>query len=144
MEGRGVRYYLDTNILIFVLLKKMHNELSSEVRQIIKDYSNRFYVSSVAVREFIHAYKVGGIQDARLESVKDFFETMERLGIEIVPMNKHHLLQYAALETVTGHKDPNDHIIIAQAISDKIPIISSDRMFKQYTMQGLEFVYNRR
>ncbi|MCL2728032.1 MAG: hypothetical protein FWD56_06590 [Bacteroidales bacterium] len=59
-------------------------------------------------------------------------------------MNKHHLLQYAALETVAGHRDPNDHIIIAQAISDKIPIISSDRMFKQYIKQGLEFVYNRR
>ena len=41
-------------------------------------------------------------------------------------------------------KDPNDHIIIAQSMSDKIPIISSDRMFKEYIGQGLEFVYNRR
>jgi PIN domain nuclease of toxin-antitoxin system len=139
-----VRYYLDTNILIFVLLKKRHNELSVDVRHILKDYSSRFYVSSIAVRELIHAYKTGDIKDKDLKSVKDLFVAMEDSGIEIAPMNKYHLLQYAALETVAGHKDPNDHIIIAQAISDKIPIISSDRMFKEYVKQGLRFVFNRR
>ena len=72
------------------------------------------------------------------------FDTIDRLGIDIVPVNRLHLLQYAALEAVAGHKDPNDHIIIAQAISDKIPMISSDRMFKEYVRQGLEFVFNKR
>ena len=139
-----MRYYLDTNILIFVLLKKRHNELNHDVRCIFNDYSNRFYASSVAVRELIHVYKTGGIQDNDIKSVKDLFDAMESSGVEIVPMNRHHLLQYAAMETAAGHKDPNDHAIIAQAISDKIPIISSDRMFKEYVRQGLEFVYNRR
>jgi PIN domain nuclease of toxin-antitoxin system len=127
-----------------VLLKKRHNELSVDVRHILKDYSSRFYVSSIAVRELIHAYKTGDIKDEDLKSVKDLFVAMEDSGIEIAPMNKFHLLQYAALETVAGHKDPNDHIIIAQAISDKIPIISSDRVFKEYVKQGLRFVFNRR
>jgi len=139
-----VRYYLDTNILIFVLLEKMHNQLCLEVERIIDNYSNRFYVSSVVVRELIHACKTGGIRDIPPKLVKELFDAMDESDIEIVPMNKHHLKQYAALETATGHKDPNDHIIIAQAISDKIPIISSDRMFKEYTKQGLEFVFNRR
>jgi len=131
-------------VLIFALLKKMHHELSLEVQRILDDYSNRFLVSSVAVRELIHVYKAGEIQDIRYKSVNDLFDAMDRLGIDIVPMNKHHLLQYAALNVASGHKDPNDHIIIAQAMSDKIPIISSDRMFKEYVGQGLEFVYNRR
>jgi len=131
-------------VLIYVLLKKMHHELSLEVERILDDYSNRFYVSSVAVRELIHAYKTSGIKDNDIKSVNDLFNAMDRSEIEIVPMNKHHLLQYAALDVVSGHKDPNDHIIIAQSMSDKIPIISSDRMFKEYVGQGLEFVYNRR
>jgi len=118
--------------------------MSREVRHLFKDYSNLFYVSSVSVRELIHTYKTGGIRDTYNKSVQELFDAMEDLGIVIVPMNKHHLLQYATLEIVAGHKDPNDHIIIAQAISDKIPIISSDRMFKEYTRQGLEFIYNRR
>jgi len=120
------------------------DSISREVQRILDDYSNRFYVSSVVVRELIHAYKNGGIKDNDIKSVNDLFDAMDKSEIEIVPMNKHHLLQYAALDVVSGHKDPNDHIIIAQAISDKILIISSDRMFKEYVGQGLEFVFNRR
>ena len=138
-----MRYYLDTNILIFVLMQD-EESISRDVQHILKDYSNRIYVSSVAVQELIQAYKMGSIVDKDYKSVQAILEALEDSGIEIVPMNKHHLFQYAALEPVTGHKDPNDHIIIAQAISDKIPIISSDRKFKEYVRQGLGFVFNRR
>jgi len=48
------------------------------------------------------------------------------------------------LEPASDHKDPNDHIIIAQSISDKIPVISSDRKFKLYEKQGLKLVFNKR
>ena len=139
-----MRYYLDTNVLIFVLLSKNRNELSSDVQLILDDYSNLFYVSSVVVGELIHAFKIGGIRDVHNKSVKDLFQNIESLGFEIVPMNKYHLLTYTALDIATGHKDPNDHIIISQAISDRIPIISSDKKFKEYVGQGLGFVYNKR
>ena len=39
---------------------------------------------------------------------------------------------------------PNDRLIIAQAISDKIALVSSDRKFYMYEKYGLEFVFNRR
>jgi len=138
-----MRYYLDTNLLIFVLTRD-YDSISRDVEHILRDYSNRFYVSSVAVRELIHAYKTGDIEHKDLKTVKSLFDAMENSGIEIIPMNKYHLLIYADLETVAGHKDPNDHIIISQAISDKIPIISSDRKFKEYVGQGLGLVFNRR
>lgn len=35
-----MRYYLDTNILIFVLNKDMKDNLSSDVLQILMDYAN--------------------------------------------------------------------------------------------------------
>ena len=138
-----MRYYLDTNVLIYVLMQDF-DSISRDVEHLLDDHSNLFYVSSVAVRELIHAYKTNGIKDSGLKSVKTLFDTMENMGIEIVPMNKYHLLKYAELDTAAGHKDPNDHIIIAQAISDKISIISSDRKFKEYVGQGLGFVFNRR
>ena len=138
-----MRYYLDTNVLIFVLTRNDYS-ICRDVQFILDDYCNRFYVSSVAVQELIHAYKIGGMRDIHNKSVNELFHSIEKSGIEIVPMNRYHLLEYTKLETAYGHKDPNDHIIIAQAISDKIPIISSDRKFKEYIAQGLEFVYNRR
>ena len=138
-----MRYYLDTNVLIFVLTQNDYS-ICREVQHILDDYSNRFYISSVAVQELIYAYKAKGIEDTYYQSAEDLFNAIEASNIEIVPMNRYHLLEYTKLETAPGHKDPNDHIIIAQAISDKIPIISSDRKFKEYIWQGLGFVYNRR
>ncbi|MDR1880035.1 MAG: PIN domain-containing protein [Tannerellaceae bacterium] len=138
-----MRYYLDTNILIFILLNEDKN-IDRHVWRILKDYSNVFYVSAVVVRELIHAYKAGDIKDAFHKTIKDLLASIEASGIEIKPLNKYHLYTYAELEAVPNHKDPNDHIIIAQAISDKIPIISSDHKFKLYTSQGLDFIFNKR
>ena len=51
---------------------------------------------------------------------------------------------YYDLRIAENHKDMNDHLIISQAISDKIPVISSDYKFKEYIEQGLDFVFNKR
>ena len=48
------------------------------------------------------------------------------------------------LDIAPDHNDPNDHMIIAQSLSDKIPIISSDKKFKHYESQGLQLVLNKR
>jgi len=68
----------------------------------------------------------------------------ERYGIEIVYFNKQHFNVYATLQIAKDHKDMNDHTIIAQAIADKIALISSDHKFDLYKKQGLKFVYNKR
>jgi PIN domain nuclease of toxin-antitoxin system len=138
-----MRYYLDTNILIFILLKEKDN-IKGNISNILEDYSNIFYTSSIAVKELIHAYKSGNIKDDFYKTANDLLKAIEELGIEIKPLNKYHLLKYSELEIIKDHKDPNDHVIIAQAISDKIPLISSDHKFNLYIPQGLQFVFNKR
>ncbi|MDR1779439.1 MAG: hypothetical protein LBR50_01745 [Tannerella sp.] len=39
--------------------------------------------------------------------------------------------------------DPSDRLIIAQAITEKIPLISSDKQFPKYRKYGLAFILNR-
>jgi PIN domain nuclease of toxin-antitoxin system len=41
------------------------------------------------------------------------------------------------------HKDPFDHIIISQAISHKMTLISSDTKFPFYRKQGLRLIENK-
>jgi PIN domain nuclease of toxin-antitoxin system len=84
-----MRYYLDTNVLVY-LLSQSKDDLHFTVKNILYDFSNILYVSSIAI------------------------------------------------------KDMNDHAIIVQAISDKIPLISSDTRFHDYVAQGLDFVFNKR
>ncbi len=48
------------------------------------------------------------------------------------------------LNEAQGHKDPSDHIIIAQALTEKLPLISSDSRFEFYRSQGLDLVFNKK
>ena len=41
------------------------------------------------------------------------------------------------------HKDPFDHIIISQAISHKMSLVSSDTKFPFYRKQGLRLIENK-
>ena len=43
---------------------------------------------------------------------------------------------------VSDHNDPFDHIIIAQAISHKMTLVSSDTKVPFYRKQGLRLVEN--
>ena len=42
-----------------------------------------------------------------------------------------------------NHKDPYDHIIISQAISHKMTLVSSDTKFSFYRKQGLRLIENQ-
>ena len=46
------------------------------------------------------------------------------------------------MEIIGKHTDPFDRIIIAQAISEKIPLISSDQRFPKYKKIGLDLIKN--
>ena len=138
-----MRYYLDTNILIFILGND-RDELNTETLDILEAYSNTFYLSIVVLKELILLYKERKLGHLKYKTYKDIFDIIEGLRYEIIPVTKKHLFAYAELESVREHKDPNDHIIIAQSISDKIPVISSDRKFKLYEKQGLRLVFNKR
>jgi PIN domain nuclease of toxin-antitoxin system len=137
-----MRYYLDTNILVFILSRSKDN-LDARVESMVSDFSNILYASSVAVNELIYLHKSGKIELINCKSAQDVLSSIQGIGIEIF-YNSHHLKKYSELDLVENHKDLNDHAIIAQAISDKIPLISSDRIFENYRHQGLNFVYNKR
>jgi PIN domain nuclease of toxin-antitoxin system len=138
-----MRYYLDTNILVFVLGYN-RDELSTQTLDILEDYSNRFYLSTVVIREMILLYKEGKLGHLKYKTYQDLFIVIDELGYEIKPVVKKHLFSYAELSQAESHKDPNDHMIIAQSVSDKIPLISSDQKFKLYQNQGLQLVFNKR
>jgi len=55
---------------------------------------------------------------------------------------KEHLKTFAKLEMLKNHKDPFDRLIIAHAITEKLPLISSDKQFVKFRKQDLEFIPN--
>ena len=64
-------------------------------------------------------------------------------GFHVKYVSKEHLCTLACLELVENHNDPNDRLIISQAITEKMPLISSDTKFPKYVKHGLDLIYNR-
>jgi PIN domain nuclease of toxin-antitoxin system len=63
-------------------------------------------------------------------SLEELFEFVDRNQIEVIPINYLHLLQLSRLPL--HHNDPFDRMIIAQAISENLKLISRDAIFKKY------------
>ncbi len=138
-----MRYLIDTNILFF-LLDDVEN-LDRNVRVILNDYENMFYISAESVKEAIHIYQTKRMGLKRWKTAHDFFSAIEKeAGLIILPIKKEHLAVLSKLEKVDNHNDPNDRLIIAQAITEQIPLISSDRKFELYKKQQLDFIFNER
>ncbi len=141
-----MRMYLDTNILYFLIQEG--GEISNEVRSEIDDYSNSLHTSSVCVQELIHLCQTDKIRIGKKSDIikkpTDVFCLLEKLEIHVVTVTDKHLREYANLPLWKEHSDPNDRLIIAQAMSDKACLISSDHKFKHYQQYGLDFMFNKR
>ena len=138
-----MRYYLDTSMLFFILSRR-EDEINPKILTILNNYSTILYTSSIAVKELLLLFRIGKFKYPKYKFEKEIMDDIQKLHIEIVFFNQYHLETYTSLQIVDGHKDMNDHAIISQAISDKIPVISSDTKFFDYANQGLKFIHNKR
>lgn len=140
-----MRYLIDTNIFIYTAIDDDY--LSPDVRAIMSDYDNTFCMSVESVRELIVAYNNGKYVSKFWKSAREMVKAItEKYFIRILPIGEEHLETYASLKIneAQDHKDPSDHMIIAHAITNRMPLISSDQKFKFYENQGLELIFNER
>jgi PIN domain nuclease of toxin-antitoxin system len=136
-----MRYFIDTNILL--RWKTELSLLSKDVLTILEDTDNLIYMSSVSVQEIFILLQSKKIYVKEWLLPKDVFNTIENeFGIILNYVKKEHLLTFAKIELVTDHSDPFDRIIISQAITEQMPLISSDTKFKNYRKQKLDLIFN--
>ena len=138
-----MRYLIDTHI--FIWYAKEQEKLSSDVLAILENWENQILVSSETIKELILLWNkkpdVRRWWKSPLELIRD---VEDGYGINIDYLHKEHYETYARLQAneAGGHNDPSDHVIIAHAITNRIPLISADTRFPWYRSQGLELIFN--
>ena len=136
-----MRYLIDTNVFIRII---KDYDIPDNIKYILEDYDNLIYVSSESIKEFVHLVQNEKIRLPKGQVLFDVFDLIEsKLGFNIKYVGKEHLRTLINLERVEGHNDPGDRLIIAQAITENIPLISSDTKFPKYRKQGLTLIQNR-
>jgi len=137
-----MRYLIDTNI--FTRIVNDSDLLSNDVKDILNDYENVIFVSSESIKEFVHLVQNKKIFLNKSIQLVGLFDLIENtFGFNVKYVAKEHLRTLSKLALVEGHNDPSDRLIISQALTEKMPLISSDTKFPKNRKYGLELIVNR-
>ena len=126
-----MRVLLDTAILIYAV--ESPQRLTKRAVSALENEENVLELSAVSLSEI--AIKTG-LGKLKL-SAAIARQAVEDLGIRILPYTAEHALHLFDLPL--HHGDPFDRQIIAQALCEKIPILTSDEKFSLY--KGLKLIW---
>lgn len=126
-------FLLDTHSLLWFFSGS--KSLSRQAREKISDISNICYFSIASLWEIAIKFHLDKLQ---LEiDFKDIAAHLADNNIEILQITFDHVLELVKLEDI--HRDPFDRMIISQARTDQLTIISKDSNFPKYS--GLDIFW---
>ena len=127
-----MRLLLDTHALLWWLAGDQ--ALSEVARQAIADYDNEVFVSAASAWEIATKYRLGKLPAAALiaSNIAGFVASQ---GFIELPVNIRDGQIAGGLPAI--HKDPFDRMLIAQAISEDMAIISNESLFNAYAVARL-------
>ena len=109
--------------------------LKSTVVEQILDEANEVWVSAASIWEM--GIKAAARKLSFPEPLESYFPSrMEEIGARPLDITAAHALQASALSL--HHKDPFDRMLIAQAQTESMVIVTSDSMFDRYDVSILK------
>lgn len=123
---------LDTHALLWFALGDQ--QLSLAARQLIEDATNSKFVSPATYWEIAIKISIG--KYALNEPYETFFDrAIRQNGFQILPIEPRHTVALTTLPY--HHRDPFDRLMIAQAIIERLALVSADAIFDAYPIQRL-------
>jgi PIN domain nuclease of toxin-antitoxin system len=127
-----VKFLLDTHVLIWFIMG--NTRLPASLRTVIETVENQRLVSVASLWEIAIKMSLGKLDmGAPFEQLIPGQLIANRM--EILPISVAHLYQVAQLPF--HHRDPFDRLLIAQSLSEKLPILSRDATFDHYAVQRI-------
>jgi PIN domain nuclease of toxin-antitoxin system len=120
---------LDTHVLLWAI--SGDERLTPAASETIADGRNVVYVSAASVREIAIKRSLG-----KLRAPTDIVSAIDAAGFTHLPITLQHADAIAELPDL--HADPFDRILIAQATSDQLTLVTHDRQVLRYDVATLE------
>jgi len=131
-----MRILLDTHVLIY-LGSDRTDLLSKAALAAYKHPENEIFISQISYWEMAIKINIGKLNIPI--DLAALISASREAGIQVLPLENKHILNYIPLPILPTHKDPFDRFLIATALSEKMAVISSDTQFKAY--QGLDLIW---
>jgi len=127
-----MRYLLDTVVWLWSVGQV--KRLNSAAREILADPQHELYFSAASVWEIAIKAAIGKLGFPESPTILVPRE-MARLGLRPLPVN--HLHALAVYDLPVGHGDPFDRLLVAQARTEGLTLITADREIRNYSSQIL-------
>jgi PIN domain nuclease of toxin-antitoxin system len=120
-------YLLDTHVLLWAAEEK--KELSERALQILSDHESVIFASTITAWEIFIKAKLGKLRSV-LNGVQEFEQGLLNLSARLLPVTLAHC--HAAANLPLHHRDPFDRLLIAQAKTEHLTLITNDPAIAQY------------
>jgi len=133
-----MKYLLDTHVLLWSLLDT--RKLSKRVSETLENRKNEIYVSTVTFWEVALKSSIGKLEFENL-NIDKIPSYVEKTGYKTIELGQMEAIEFGRLPLKERHKDPFDRILIWQAISRKMILLSKDERMKEYETEGLRYIW---
>ena len=125
-----MQYLLDTHTIIWFLTGD--SNLPVHIKKLIKNIDNNCYVSIVSLWEIVIKMSLGKLNIKG--SYMRLYDALIKNKIDILQIEQNHLFKLFMFEF--HHRDPFDRMIIAQAVSEDLTLLSRDEIFDIYLSES--------
>lgn len=121
-----MRLLLDTHILLWAFDDSP--KLGPSARDLITDPGNDVYVSLISLWEIVVKARIGKLE----VDLGELLALLAPSGFRLLDLRASHLDQLIELPFFSDHRDPFDHLLIAQAKAEALAFLSADTMPARY------------
>jgi PIN domain nuclease of toxin-antitoxin system len=127
-----MRYLLDTHT--FLWMAAVPASLSERVSKIVADKDSSLYLSAASGWEVALLWQLRRVELPD-EPQRFIPEALQMLSILPLPIGFQTAISAAMLPLI--HRDPFDRIIIAEAMKEKLIVLTKDKIFVEYGVQSV-------
>jgi PIN domain nuclease of toxin-antitoxin system len=128
-----MRILLDTNVFLWFAMDD--SRLTEASKKLFLDGNNKLFLSIASSWEIFIKLGMGKLIIASKDPAGFIKDQLTRNSIALLGITYEHTAGLLSLPPI--HKDPFDRIIIAQALHDNLPVLSSDSVFVEYGVRNL-------
>lgn len=130
-------FLLDTSA--FIKAARPELGLGKQAMRVMEEQDNELLLSTISIAEIAIKVSVRSL----IFNQEEIDKVLKDLQIRILEYRYAHAIRYLGLPAVDrskgDHADPFDRMLIATALAEGLPIITSDGNFKGY--KGLEVIW---
>ena len=122
-----MKYLLDTSVFLWGVAAE--ERLNAVAREVLTASSSELYLSVAGTWEIAIKFALGSLPLPN--SPSEYIPYAQRLwSVQTLNITQEHALR--AGELPAHHRDPFDRMIIAQALSERMTLLTADRVLQKY------------